>query len=323
MRLRTEGLRRGSLALAMAVLLPAAAGAADLIDHIFPPKPSSEATVCDPPAVGRFTLTGPGRLTVRTSLLNVTFWEFIRPQVSRFDARQVAPRETEWDIQYRALGAMLDSYQWGRYSPTTPPVAGNEAPQGMHGLPHVEEHTWQFRAPGPLSIEISANTPCERRWPLTQQHAQRMRVELFADEGATLRIDAAAGNNLAAAPADLQVLWNTANPQAVANGPTRWTEVVVERAFRLVRLTTYHWNGGRGQAPGMIALAGLDGRIHGPWAAQGAPGQGGVPNAYWIVEPDIRLPAGRYIVIDSDPATWAQNAGTGGAGMTWAEGRPD
>ena len=323
MRLRTEGLRRGALALAMAVLLPAAAGAADLIDHIFPPKPMRDTTVCDPPEVGRFTLTGPGRVMVRTSLLNFLHWERINPQVSRFDGRQVAPAETGWDVFPRAMGARLDAVESGRYSPTTPPVPGRVDAPGEVGRPHVVEWWWRYRNPGPVTFELRANTPCEWWQGQHRQHEQRMRVEVFADEGATLRIDTAAGSNLAAAPADLQVLWNTGNPQAVANGPTRWTEVVVERAFRLVRLTTYHWNGGRGQVPGMIALVGLDGRIHGPWAAHGAPGQGGVPNAYWVVEPDIRLPAGRYVVIDSDPATWAQNAGTGGAGMTWAEGRLD
>ncbi len=29
---------------------------------------------------------------------------------------------------------------------------------------------------------------------------------------------------------------------------------------------------------------------------------------------------GTYTEIDSDPATWSQNAGSGGAGMAWADG---
>lgn len=54
--------------------------------------------------------------------------------------------------------------------------------------------------------------------------------------------------------------------------------------------------------------------------AFGKKGQGGVPNAYWICKPGIVLAPGRYTVGDSDPATWAQNGGSGGTGMTHIEG---
>lgn len=45
-----------------------------------------------------------------------------------------------------------------------------------------------------------------------------------------------------------------------------------------------------------------------------------MPNAYWICKPGIVLAPGRYTVGDSDPATWAQNGGSGGTGMTHIEG---
>jgi hypothetical protein len=31
----------------------------------------------------------------------------------------------------------------------------------------------------------------------------------------------------------------------------------------------------------------------------------------------LTLPAGTYTVLDSDPATWSQNAETGGQGIIW------
>jgi hypothetical protein len=65
------------------------------------------------------------------------------------------------------------------------------------------------------------------------------------------------------------------------------------------------------------------GEILGPWDATARPGQGGEPNAYWDIVPDIALPAGSYMVRDSSAATWAQNAGSGGAGMTTLEGTPE
>ena len=56
------------------------------------------------------------------------------------------------------------------------------------------------------------------------------------------------------------------------------------------------------------------------WQASGITTQGGVPNAYWTVNPGIVIPAGTYTVIDSDQDTWAQNDETGGAGIAWGMG---
>ena len=60
--------------------------------------------------------------------------------------------------------------------------------------------------------------------------------------------------------------------------------------------------------------------MYGPWQAEGSDGQGGVPNAYWTVHPNIVIPAGDYALIDSDPGTWAQNGETGGVGMSFGSG---
>lgn len=51
-----------------------------------------------------------------------------------------------------------------------------------------------------------------------------------------------------------------------------------------------------------------------------APGQGGVPNAYWICEPDTVIKPGIYMVTDSDTSTWSQNPETRGAGITEISG---
>lgn len=84
---------------------------------------------------------------------------------------------------------------------------------------------------------------------------------------------------------------------------------------------TYHWNNGRGTpAGGTIALRSADGKMFGPWGVSTTPGQGGVPNANWIANPNVVIPAGSYTVIDSDPATWAQNGQSGGRGMLEIKG---
>jgi hypothetical protein len=65
---------------------------------------------------------------------------------------------------------------------------------------------------------------------------------------------------------------------------------------------------------------GSSGQVYGPWQAVGSPGQGGVPNAYWVARLRITLPPDTYTVLDSDPSTWARNRGTGGAGFASVEG---
>ncbi len=98
------------------------------------------------------------------------------------------------------------------------------------------------------------------------------------------------------------------NKGAVQNGPTKPLVIDTPDPIRILSIRTYHWNNGRGKAPGTISLRGSDGRIYGPWQAVGQPGQGNLDNAYWYVEPNALLEPGSYELLDSDPATWATNA---------------
>jgi hypothetical protein len=114
-------------------------------------------------------------------------------------------------------------------------------------------------------------------------------------------------------------IFNNGNIYAVFNGGTS-SPIRLDRKTKITEITTYHWNDAKGQAPGTIELKDEAGTSYGRWQATSQPGQGGVPNATWIVTPNIDVPAGTYTVVDSDPATWSQNEKTGGAGMTWAKG---
>lgn len=119
------------------------------------------------------------------------------------------------------------------------------------------------------------------------------------------------------------VLVDSGNIGGVYNLPTRPTVIRIAQEIVLTSITNYHWNNGRGTPQtGTIALRDTNGRTYGPWPTMGRPGQGGVPNAYWTAEPQVRLPAGEYTVIDSDPSTWAQNSESGGAGHTRFDGYP-
>ena len=116
--------------------------------------------------------------------------------------------------------------------------------------------------------------------------------------------------------------FNNGNTSGVYNNPSRATTFTLREPHVITLIMNYHWNNGRGATPGTIALRGSDGRTYGSWRTSGSPGQGGVPNANWNAAPNVTLPAGTYTVIDSDPATWAQNGGSQGSGHTRVEGYP-
>lgn len=110
------------------------------------------------------------------------------------------------------------------------------------------------------------------------------------------------------------------NIHGVQNGPPRPTTVVLSRPARLTLVQTYHWNSRRGRRPGTVELVSDDGWAYGPFQCHGAPGQGGVPNAYWRCPADVELPAGSYRIQDSHPASWAHNRQSGGRGFVLLEG---
>ncbi len=119
--------------------------------------------------------------------------------------------------------------------------------------------------------------------------------------------------------AKVEVFKNT-NDGAVRNGPTEQVEFTLDAATRITYIQTYHWNNGAGVAPGTIGLKKADGTVVGTWDAKGEPGQGGVANAYWAVEPDVVLEPGTYVVVDSDPKTQSTNEQMAGRGQTVIQG---
>jgi len=115
------------------------------------------------------------------------------------------------------------------------------------------------------------------------------------------------------------ILFEISSIAAVSNGPTA-ASVADLPAARITAIMTYHWNNSQGATPGTVSLQGADGRVYGPFATTGSPGQGGVPNAYWTATMNIQLPAGRYTVLDSDAATWSWAPDTAGRGMVYIYG---
>lgn len=117
-------------------------------------------------------------------------------------------------------------------------------------------------------------------------------------------------------------IFDNGNINAVENGPRAPTFVPVNQPYIVTYMMTYHYFSG-GMPPGQIGLRSQDtGEMFGPWQAVGQLGQGGVPNAYWIVRPNVRIPPGTYRVFDSNRPSWSTNAASGYAGIASIKGIP-
>ena len=116
------------------------------------------------------------------------------------------------------------------------------------------------------------------------------------------------------------ILFTSGNDLGVENGPRRPTVFKLGQTTTITSVLDYHWNGGRGAAPGEIALRRAeDGKQFGPWQAVAQ--QPALP-VNWIVYPHLTVKPGTYTILDSDPATWAQNAASGNRGMSFVRAPP-
>ncbi|MFT5659723.1 MAG: hypothetical protein ACI9TV_000345 [Sulfurimonas sp.] len=114
---------------------------------------------------------------------------------------------------------------------------------------------------------------------------------------------------------------NYDNKSAVNNWPNTQSLFTLNKSTNISSIQTYHWNNAQGSIGNKygayIKLINLHtNKIYGPWRATLKSGMNGAKNVYWIVYPNITLSAGKYLVLDSDSATWSHNAGTKGIGFT-------
>lgn len=128
----------------------------------------------------------------------------------------------------------------------------------------------------------------------------------------------------AVAPTDYNLLYTNGNIDAVSNDPKYEVVLEIENDTLIQCISTYHWNNGKGEAPGLIGIYefdnGITGELVGSWAANGRVGYLGVPNAYWDVYPNVVLKAGTYLFADSSYETWSWNEGSKGKGFIEVRG---
>jgi hypothetical protein len=111
------------------------------------------------------------------------------------------------------------------------------------------------------------------------------------------------------------------NIDGVGNGGTPF-QFELTRPAEIDQLVTYHWNSGKGSKPGAIAIQSVKAPfpVRETFSAQGTSGTDNAPNVNWIANMSLTLPPGEYEVVDSDPATWSQNAQSGGKGFATVYG---
>ncbi len=126
------------------------------------------------------------------------------------------------------------------------------------------------------------------------------------------------GSGVAQATAP-QDVFNNFNSGAVSNSPTTATVFTIKDSYLITMILDYHWNNGHGSPGGTIALRSSHGPLYGPWRVVTSGGSG-APNINWTAQPKVVVPAGAYTVVDSSPATWSQDAESGGAGFSEVKG---
>jgi hypothetical protein len=323
--------------LAAALALPSGANAANVLTARF--GAGADLPQCPDRQTARVTVQGPGDVTVTMTVapylslglipnIPVAFWlvspgrpeDFLRP----VPLPGLAARKVTQD------GHDVSRTPWA------------------DGAPLEVEELYRLRSAEQYVIDVRASPQCALQPNrLYANQAQEVRVAVSGAGGAAVTVGPA---SVAAAPElsptvpppvavvpplapppavappsrpeppQIVEIFSNGNIAAVDNGARRATTFTLDTPAVITKLSTYHWNYGRGRRPGTIALRSDAGELFGPWRANSRPGQGGVPNAYWIATPEVSLRPGTYTVLDSDPATWSQNGGSGGAGFASAEG---
>lgn len=115
--------------------------------------------------------------------------------------------------------------------------------------------------------------------------------------------------------------WNSKLP-LINNPLIGKNKLTVSEPVMITKITTYHWNFGRGdQKGGEITLEGSE--TYGPFTTKSfAAGEDGTPNAKWIFEPGVLVKPGTYKIEmpKKTKKTWSYNVESEGKGFVIVEG---
>lgn len=165
---------------------------------------------------------------------------------------------------------------------------------------------------------------CASDEDLKQIEAEKARDKAFEESqaakkpGAATPTDGTVMKSVDRPEGEPVLIWKAGNDGGIEGVNGTSPVVYHDTTYFVTEVCTYHSDGsGNNMGPaGTISLQAEDGTIYGPWQTTLR------SDVYWIANPDQDIPAGNYTLIDSNPATWAQNSGSNGQGMGWAYGIP-
>lgn len=119
------------------------------------------------------------------------------------------------------------------------------------------------------------------------------------------------------------VIFSNWNEQPVKNNPGREVKFEIDTLTVITRITTMHFNEGKGDsAGGTISIVGDKRLVYGVWKCEPKKGDDGTKYAKWVCKPDVTLPPGNYRIINSGEKTWSFNKESGRRGLIIIEGYP-
>lgn len=120
-----------------------------------------------------------------------------------------------------------------------------------------------------------------------------------------------------------KVIFSNWNEQPVKNNPGREVKFEIDTLTVITRITTMHFNEGKGDpAGGTISIVGEKRLVYGVWKCETKKGDDGTLYAKWVCKPDVTLPPGKYRIINSGEKTWSFNKESGRRGLIIIEGYP-
>ena len=148
---------------------------------------------------------------------------------------------------------------------------------------------------------------------LNLRNAQNMPISSQSFDGELVSLTAP--NGPGAGVGNVFTNFNSNDPSDGSAQPPHFT---LTEPYVITKVTTLHAGG---KNPGQISIKNdMTGQTYGPWNAS-ASSYGGVSNGLWVSSNEVTLPAGTYVVIDSDPPSWTFNDASDMRGIVWIDGR--
>ncbi len=219
----------------------------------------------------------------------------------------------------RAAASVTDSFDGGDGGDGHPPGLGGEKGATSAALKHAVD-SFQAGDPGdPCGTHAKTKTTGHVSTVTTTTSRAATATPTASETTTTTPATTGAAATYRCSGKQITLFDNT-NGALVGSGGTPPTFSTHGKAYCVTYIQTYHWNDGKGAAPGALGLAsaGAAGELPakiGPFPAKASAGQNNAPNVNWYVDVPQTPPQvieGTYTCTDSGAATWSSNPSSAG-----------